>query len=337
MIFHNIKNHTRTAVTAGRNSQQFYHLDIGNLASHIMDSILDVSSVVLRSKFSLVNIAAPQKGMAVGVLKNIPISIYTVDVELAFTFVINGQVNDADVSAKQYFPSFIHHLRRHIRLWEGEWVRSESSTGTRFITLLYRRRELEGTGVNNIIGIPMLKHLYEVIGVVTDNLLRYRLQYHRSTSDNHDNYYSSMDLEQMRVAGASNVNTMMRVKPTWMWALSPSVWRAHPNLIPTKFFSQYSVYFYLKFIHHHVRSSLLANKNSMGRIIGKRLGMILSEESTLLQVLLDSVKNVPENYKLEETYSSITTSLASSYVLGNFDRSQDDQIILKQIHTKLWD
>lgn len=336
MGFYPVPKHTRTAVSAQLNRQQFYYIDIGDLGNHIIGSILDVASVVLQSKFSLVHIAAPQKQFSLGLLRYVPHSIFTIDVELAFTFVINGDVNRNDVPKIVRTPPFVHNLRRHIRLWEAQWVKSESSTGTRFITLLYRRRDLNGTGVNNAITVPLLRHLYEVIGVVTDNLLRYKPRYHREQdkADNFDPYFRGFDIDDLRVMGASNLNTMMRTKPFWSWPLSPQIWQEHPNLIPTQFFSQYSVYYYLKHVHGKAKTAFLANKSAMRRLVGSKFGLT-GQNTGMTKILFDSVRARKPDYIHDDSYNTITQNKSSAHSLGHFDEMSDSALV-QEVNKRLW-
>ena len=339
MDFYVIGKHTRTAVNVKYDSKRYLYLNLGSLADHIIESVLDLRMIILRSKFSLVHVAAPKNNVAVGILKHISQSLLTKDVFLAFTFVVNGEVNNNDIPSLLGEPVFEHRFRRHIRMWEGTWIVKDNYTGNRFITLLYRDLEVNkiNLGLTPTLDKNLLTHLYETIGVITDNLLRYKAQYSNTQklNDNMDQYYRNMTLKQMSERGDLALNVVMRTRPFWVWPLSKEVHASHPNLISDKFWSQWTVYYYIAYIHQRVKHHILSNRNLMRRIVSSKHGVFGS--GRIIDILLDSVRSMENTYIPTVTYNDITENKGASYNLGKFDTEMDDHSLRQEIYKRLYE
>lgn len=312
--------------------QRMLYIDLGTLGTKIIDSLLDAPSIVLRSKFSLVHIAAPQKKFSVGVLGFVPPELFTLDTQLAFTFVIDGQVGENDIPFPTLRPKNLLQRKRHIFQWSMDWLKSDQNTGSTFITLLFRKSEIKGTGITNIINFPVLFHLYEAIGLITNNWIRNKNQfnYGQDTWTNYDDYFRGKDLSVLHNSYSGGLRKLVRNTPFNYWFFNQHIWRRHPNMIVHQALSHYTVYFYLKHIHSFVKDTVVGYRANVRLHVGQKLGLYAGGGG-MLDILTESVKANQYQELESESWEEITQKKASAHLLGDFESADPDEI-----YRRLW-
>lgn len=312
------------------------HIDFGYLCDHIISSLLKVPMAVLPAHVNLVHVAAPRKKWSVGILPFLPTELLPLDTLLSFTFAINGKVHSKDIPFPARRPLRFQRKRRNIVQWEMRWFKAREDTATRFVTIICRALDLQPAGVTNAITFRTLKYMYEAIGLVSSNLMRFRgrFNYDQDTYENYDMFYRGIDLQGLEQFASNPLNTMVRQTPFNFWLFNRNLWMRFPNFVIPQSLSQYTVYYYLKHVHHHAKDVLPKYRSNLRRICGKKLGLLKSDTG-LMGVIMDSVENGQYTHINGESWEEIDGKKAAALPLAPFESSKGLDLQM-EIWEKLW-
>lgn len=255
---------------------QHAHIHMGNLWDQIV-SVLTRIPILSSQDFWCCHVWSQRTDMSFGV-EQLHLPFVPRDVQLTITFVSGKDEPTSGIHA----PTELVHRSRNVVQWHDDTSRIT------YVTFMLRGRDQ--WDLRRVSNFQTLRYLFTVISVMAYNWKQHRGLFSWSHASFKDfNYYFRIQIQGLALLGRRSPQSVFDDVPFYAWGLNKWVWRRWPNLIPDRFWTQYTAYFWLRNVWPTMRHMIFMYRTVVGKQVGETLGFVAHRG--LLKTLEKSAKD----------------------------------------------